>query len=154
MSTYKYTPVSLDTSRGEIRLITLRPGGWEEKISCTIEMSCIHDSPIYEALSYVWGDASVTREIYLDGQPFHVTTNLEAALRHLRQAEPRKLWIDAIFVDQRNLEERSSQILLMRQLFQNAMRMIAWLGESTPASIAAFKLLRVLNDGGFAGRLY
>jgi Heterokaryon incompatibility protein (HET) len=38
-------------------------------------------TPEYEALSYVWGDPLITRPIKLNGQPYHATENLEAALR-------------------------------------------------------------------------
>ncbi|KAK5126120.1 hypothetical protein LTR85_011475 [Meristemomyces frigidus] len=40
----------------------------------------------YKALSYIWGDPTVTVPITVDGCPFNITTNLEAGLRQLRSA--------------------------------------------------------------------
>jgi hypothetical protein len=39
--------------------------------------------PQYLALSYVWGDATVTKAIKVNDHAFQATTNLESALRTL-----------------------------------------------------------------------
>jgi hypothetical protein len=63
-------------------------------------------TPEFEALSYVWGDPLITRQIKLNSQPFRVTENLEAALRRLRHDDrARIMWIDAICINQRNPRE-------------------------------------------------
>src|SRR2546421_2321247 len=38
----------------------------------------------YVALSYVWGNPAITHPIQVNGQKYHITTNLESALRHIR----------------------------------------------------------------------
>ncbi|KAF2032586.1 hypothetical protein EK21DRAFT_87172 [Setomelanomma holmii] len=40
--------------------------------------------PSFSTLSYVWGDASITEDVVVDGVSFPVTTNLAAALRHTK----------------------------------------------------------------------
>lgn len=40
--------------------------------------------PEYRAISYCWGDPSITKPIIVDGHTIEVTTNLEAALRELK----------------------------------------------------------------------
>src|SRR5271170_1481650 len=37
--------------------------------------------PVFDALSYVWGDGTRSREILIDGRPISITANLYAALR-------------------------------------------------------------------------
>ncbi|KAH7370371.1 heterokaryon incompatibility protein-domain-containing protein [Rhexocercosporidium sp. MPI-PUGE-AT-0058] len=144
--TYKPLPKQ-DGSRREIRLITIHEGDGPE-LRCSLASVPLDEAPSYEALSYVWGDPKITQEIILDGKSFHVTTNLARALRHFRDnKKPRKLWIDAICIDQRNAEERSSQILLMRDIFQRASKVVVWLGDSTLASRAAFSLVRAVDFG-------
>ncbi|KAJ0158555.1 hypothetical protein CTA2_11331, partial [Colletotrichum tanaceti] len=66
-------------------------------------------SPVYDALSYLWVDAQITRGIFVQGTAHRVTANLEVALRHLRRVDgPRALWIDALCINQDDIPERSS----------------------------------------------
>jgi hypothetical protein len=41
-------------------------------------------------------------------------------------------WIDAICINQTNIDEKSLQIPMMGDIFSTAMQVIAWLGENTP----------------------
>jgi hypothetical protein len=85
--------------QGEIRVVKLRPGEWADPIRCELsnaDINIVH----YRALSYVWGSQRVTRKIQLDDRIYRVTTNLERALRHLREVYKDGLyfWIDALYV--------------------------------------------------------
>ncbi|KAF8857508.1 hypothetical protein BDZ45DRAFT_744321 [Acephala macrosclerotiorum] len=88
------------TGDSSIRLVALEPGADDEPVRCSVVYASLDDEPNYEALSYVWGDPTITTPIFLDGKIFHVTINLCAALENLRNFEldspPRVLWIDAI----------------------------------------------------------
>jgi len=54
---------------------------------------------LYEALSYAWGDSSITEPIVVNEQKLQVTTNLEVALRHIRKPdETVTIWIDAVCI--------------------------------------------------------
>lgn len=68
----------------------------------------IEENPRYDALSYMWGDPLVTRQITLDDdETFLVTVPLENALRHIRlQNEIRYLWVDAVYINQSDIKER------------------------------------------------
>lgn len=86
----------------------------------------------YEALSYTWGNVASTVEITVTNCQMAVTINLFSALRHLRyENENRILWIDAICIDQTNLEERGYQVNQMGEIYKNAERVVVWLGEAT-----------------------
>lgn len=90
-----YTP--LITERKETRLVTLCSGNFEDDILCNLSKVSLDDKPSYEALSYVWGDRRITRQIFINGLSKRVTKSLEIILRHLRYvSQPRVLWIDAI----------------------------------------------------------
>jgi hypothetical protein len=57
------------------------------------------DNLAYDAISYVWGDPSLTVPILLDGIEYPVTVNLELALRYFRlESNSRVLWADAICI--------------------------------------------------------
>jgi hypothetical protein len=45
------------------------------------------------------------------------------------QYGPRLLWIDAICVNQQDIEERSAQVRLMRNIFAKCERALVWLGD-------------------------
>ncbi|KAH9218706.1 heterokaryon incompatibility protein-domain-containing protein [Leptodontidium sp. 2 PMI_412] len=138
-----YTP--LITERKEIRLVTLCSGNFEDDIFCSLSKVSLDDKPSYEALSYVWGDRRITRRIFIDGLSKRVTRNLEIALRHLRyDSRPRVLWIDAICINQRNIAERSVQVMHMDEVYAKATSVIAWLGEESNDSNLAFDALNAL----------
>jgi hypothetical protein len=58
-----------------------------------------------------------------------VTQNLATALVYLRHnSEPRVLWIDALSINQEDVEERSSQVARMADIYRLADRVVVWLG--------------------------
>jgi hypothetical protein len=104
-------------------------------------------TPEFEALSYVWGDPLITRPIKLNGQPYQVTENLEAALRGLRHDDRvRIMWIDAICINQRNPREQEHQIGLMRDIFGGCAQCIVWLGEEDHETEKVFEPLHWMQD--------
>ncbi|KAH8749777.1 heterokaryon incompatibility protein-domain-containing protein, partial [Hyaloscypha sp. PMI_1271] len=117
----------------EIRLLTLHPGTRNDEIKCSLHVVSLFNCPAYEALSYAWGDPTPTRyDILLNEKTFSLARNLSRALPCLRSTtEPRTIWIDAICIDQTNLEERGSQVMIMRNIFSRAHRVVVWLGGYT-----------------------
>ena len=74
-----------------------------------------------------------------------VTRSLYQALPYLRYREKRRvLWIDAICVDQQNLEERGHQVQRMGDVYSLAERVIVWLGLADTTSGHAIQLLRTI----------
>lgn len=143
-----YKPLC-STSR-QIRLLKLHAGGKEEDLACHLETVSLDDNPEYTALSYVWGDPVDTCLIRVHGAPFFITRNLEAALRSIRLILNRSgtpalwmstLWIDALCVDQKNLAERSHQVLLMKSVYSQAKYTIIWFGSGDRLSKKAIQLM-------------
>jgi hypothetical protein len=59
-----------------------------------------------------------------------VTPNLGAALQRLRREdEVRIVWIDALCINQNDLDERASQVSFMREIYASARRVVVWLGS-------------------------
>lgn len=89
-----YQPLSPDED--QIRALVLHAGKVNELLKCSLRVISLEDNPVYEALSYTWGDVNVTRPIEVEGAIFDATVNLERALRHLRDvAHDQTLWVDA-----------------------------------------------------------
>lgn len=120
-------------SGSEIRVVILHPGNFGDPIACHLEhIQLIPDSD-YEAMSYVWGDATVTKPITLDGRVYPVTTNLYTGLQFLRFKEnPRRLWIDSLCINQTDKAERTSEIQRMRDIYQCARQVVVWVGDYAP----------------------
>lgn len=132
-------------SESAFRLVTLAPGKFLENIQCRLSTHERQDHPAYEALSYVWGDPSSRREINLDGNRISVTENLESALRHLRHlVEPRMLWIDALAINQEDVEERNTQVKHMGSIYKQAWQVVIWLGPEDEDSDLAFDAFAML----------
>lgn len=99
------------------------------------------DDARYECLSYCWGDLTEARPVIVSclekdkpstSKSMQVTANLYDCLQHLRPdkiAKPRTLWIDALCINQNDLEERADQVAIMRSIFSNAEIVNVWLGR-------------------------
>jgi hypothetical protein len=97
-SGYTYRPLA--GGPGAIRLVTILPGVDDDEIRCELRLGHLDESPVYKALSYVWGNRKHRKQVLLDECPFSVTTNLYAGLHCLRDSvQPRLFWIDAICID-------------------------------------------------------
>ena len=115
-----------------IRLLKLVPWfpGREYELRCSIIDTTIDDAPRYNALSYTWGSPEKSATLLIDGQALPITTGLATALLHcqwMNCAEP--MWIDQICINQEDLDEKTSQIQLMKDIYQKAYRVTIWLGE-------------------------
>ncbi|PVH87587.1 HET-domain-containing protein [Cadophora sp. DSE1049] len=144
---YVYTP--LDLGRQFTRIVELLPSqGYEgSMVRCRLHPVSYDQPHAYEALSYHWGDANVTFPIILNGRPFGVTKNLLEALECLSFIDkPRLLWVDALSIDQSHLEERSFQVRGMARIYENAERVLIWLGLGNPGVLSAFRRLNQEND--------
>lgn len=98
----------------------------------------------YDALSYVWGDPLEKININIDGKILPVTVNLFQALNGLlSKVGPRRLWIDAICVNQEDLNERSRQIRLMGRIYKQSGNVPISLGQNkTDISLSCVNLLK------------
>lgn len=142
----------------EIRIVTILPSLDScASIRCTTGKISLNNSPGYHALSYTWGDPTVSVPIFVDDVEIQVTTNLEAALRHFRPKElptqypELRWWIDAICINQSDPVERSHQVQLMRDIYSHASIVIVWLGEERDDSKLALETVLGLARG-FEGR--
>lgn len=121
----------------EIRLLVLHPAA---DVSAPINYSLEHatlsqyEQDIinhYTALSYVWGDATDTREIHLEGFPFQITVSLESALRHIRDSKREmRVWADALCINQADIPESNWQVSQMRSMYSVARNTIIYPGEA------------------------
>ncbi|KAM0421434.1 hypothetical protein ACHAPT_010788 [Fusarium lateritium] len=134
------------------RLISLQPGDHDEPLTLRLINTRLQEPQPYEAVSYVWGDASrkvLVRVIDKNGEEIMmgVTPNCCAALKRLRnKASPRILWIDSICINQSLNAEKNHQLVLMSRIYQEATRVVVYLGEGTSDTEAAMKYISEVDD--------
>jgi len=98
----------LEASLPLVRILILEAGVWESPIRCDLRTECLDDQPDYDALSYVWGGATLRRQISVDGAKLEITASLDCALRHLRdQSRLLRVWADGICINQNDFEDRN-----------------------------------------------
>lgn len=134
-----YRPLRHD----EIRLLILNPGKADDPIECYLEHYPVSSEKPYLALSYVWGSTANPLLIRLDGCNFPVTANLGAFLKsHRREFECHVFWIDALSINQQDIAERSSQVRLMKKVYEGADQVLIWLGYEVENTKSAFDHLK------------
>ncbi|KAK3678817.1 hypothetical protein LTR78_001270 [Recurvomyces mirabilis] len=127
--------LALDAKKQEIRLLDLEPCTPDANLAglvCDMRIVSLVDilSPRYEAISYAWGDNEAKAEIRVNGIPINVPINTAAALLRVRDVDKvRTLWIDAVCINQQDIEERNSQVALMAAIYKSSWRVIVWLGN-------------------------
>jgi hypothetical protein len=139
-----------DLQPGFTRVLILEPGDINAEIFCTLEHINISDPGLnygFEALSYSWGDPTPNHIIICNGQTVGITSNLFGALRYLRlEDSSRTLWIDAICINQSDVEERNRQIRYMYDIYNRATRVVVWLGVDGQNSELAVQAARYLRS--------
>ncbi|GCB26910.1 heterokaryon incompatibility protein 6, OR allele [Aspergillus awamori] len=127
----------LDSSANQIRLLTIIPDENDESpVRGSLHTVSLNDTCDFDALSYVWGDTSVTVDISVDDCLVGVTPNLHAFLRRLRQPKTgRTVWVDYVCINQNDISERNSQVALMCQIYSTARSVVAWLGDLAPEAL-------------------
>ncbi|KAF2653328.1 HET-domain-containing protein [Lophiostoma macrostomum CBS 122681] len=136
----------IELAANEFRLLILHPDVDPlSEIRCDIRNDNLPPIDKYEALSYVWGDPNIVTPIHVGSRVFQATVNLEQALRALRSEDrPRILWVDAVCINQGDVEEKSIQIQAMGKIYSLAHRVIVWISSATRESELAMSLFEAM----------
>lgn len=124
-------PYKVPLEESCIRLLTIKPGEAAEPLELHLKTVSLDTSPwpVYEAISYCWGDTSLTDAALCDGHDVSVTTSLFGALVELRYAtQSRTVWADALCIDQTNVDDKTQQVQLFHRIYSQATQTIVWLG--------------------------
>ncbi|KAF2030840.1 hypothetical protein EK21DRAFT_43561, partial [Setomelanomma holmii] len=108
----------------------------DHPVHLTLETYTYNERPEYETVSYMWGgengDSTPCRPIFI-GKYWAVLLQSQNCWSMLRFVRPwrgmRMIWIDALCINQSNLEERAVQVARMRQIYVDGDRVVVYLGE-------------------------
>ncbi|RFU34236.1 hypothetical protein B7463_g2103, partial [Scytalidium lignicola] len=139
---FSYQPL---IGQDAIRLILLHPAPtFSTELECSMEHAILSDFEHdlishYTALSYVWGDPADKKQIIVNGCSFHITPNLESALRHLRdKSRVLRIWVDALCINQSDVAERNQQVQQMGSIYSLAQHTVIYLGDASVKSDSVF----------------
>jgi hypothetical protein len=130
-----------------IRVLELR-GSWNSKqdLECELTMlSLDHWSArfSFEPVSYTWDGQQPGRYLLCEGRKLKITRNCETLLYDLRLPWTRRLWVDAICINQASNEEKETQIPFMAKIYSQCWAVRIWLGSPTASSNLVFSYLWV-----------
>ncbi|RGP76930.1 heterokaryon incompatibility [Fusarium longipes] len=115
-----------------------------------LEPVSLNDAPPFYAISHCWGTKAQDTVVQIDGQVLNLTSDLAAGLQVLRKLaidgsnfDPplRYIWIDTICVNQQSIQDRSSQVALMRRIYSTSVTTLIWLGPEQPWASSAWGLV-------------
>lgn len=145
---FVYEP--LKPENREVRLLRIDTDSTSEQLKCHLVHFSLEDKIPFIALSYAWKDPTLLIEgdlpteisIQLDDHTFHVGHNLATALGYFYRHTSGWLWIDAICINQNDLDERSEQVLLMGAIYTQAESVLVWLGRESHQSNQAVDFIK------------
>ena len=148
-----YTPYEYDVLPNDsIRILSLLPGNGGAPLQCELYRADVPglispggaSGPKFEALSYAWGDGTLCQRLFCNNSAIKITQSLFDALIHLRHPKAtRKLWADAVCIDQNNNDEKIEQLPHMKDIYQHADQVVIWLGLADASTSRALELIRL-----------
>ncbi|RSL56197.1 hypothetical protein CEP54_008927 [Fusarium duplospermum] len=114
-----YDSLPIPQSSQFIRVLDIleKSSATDPGLTGSLRLVDLNDSPKFTALSYVWGKAS-GKSINCNGYEVKVTDSCFEALSSLREALGNfTIWVDAICINQMDDDEKTTQILLMDEVY-------------------------------------
>lgn len=154
----RFTYDALPDAATYIRLIEIHHADRDDgEIEIGISNWPLTEVPKYQAVSYTWGEATTTVPISIRGCTGTLNVRQSCA-DVLRQAYCFKaensayIWVDAICINQEDNVEKSSQVAMMGDIFENAECVLACVGMHDESSEFLLEALisfeTVLEAGG------
>lgn len=143
-----------------VRISPAQDGGYIkcELIATTLPEPTTKAAIPYRALSYCWGTAVGNHSITLVDEEaslaalIDVTDNLYAFLSaRLAMQDHTWIFIDALCINQKDIQERSRQVRMLGNIYRNAHNVTIWLGDR---ETDIGKLLALLKTGRQEGRKF
>ncbi|KAF7562303.1 hypothetical protein G7046_g1808 [Stylonectria norvegica] len=149
---FQYQP--LPPGSKTFRVLELHPSARKrDAVVCSLQQCSFppEDGASYEPLSYCWGEAKDKSAITLNDSSVEVTKSLYAVLVRLRlENETRRLWVDAICINQSDNAEKAAQVQRMRDIYQQGSRTIVWLGTGSLSATRGFSVIPKLIESAIA----
>lgn len=136
-----------------LRLLLIRPGEPTEPLSTELVPTTLDKARgSYDATSYTWGAPKNPELIKCGDSQLWVQRNAFHMMLDLRRPdEPRKVWIDAVCINQCDVDERAAQVAIMHHIYRQAGATWVWLGRPDVHSAAAMAYAATLDAKKYVG---
>jgi hypothetical protein len=107
-------------------------------------------------ISLYRGGQEPDRPILIDGKRLYITKNCADLLYNFRNPrrrdapKDRRLWVDSICINQKDNDEKATQVPMMADIYRKSRQVLIWLGEGTVESDACFQIIRKSMTGWLA----
>ncbi|KAI1341021.1 heterokaryon incompatibility protein-domain-containing protein [Xylariaceae sp. FL0016] len=134
-----------------LRLLLIHPGPPGSPLATELVPTTLDEADgSYDATSYTWGSPADPRRIRCHDVEMWVQANAFHMLQDLRRPDaPRRVWIDAVCIDQSSLEERAAQVSIMHHIYRRAGSVWVWLGRPDASSGVAMRYAAGLATGKY-----
>lgn len=140
---YEYSPLNTNTGVEEFRIIVLNEPSSLGPLSIKLVTVSLADSPPFEAISYCWDtsgprcriicqNGSIEQQTQSESRALEsitVHSHVKTILQDLQEHTPRSIWLDAICINQHDLQERAKQVRIMDSIYSRASRVVVWLAH-------------------------
>jgi hypothetical protein len=156
----RYQYLSLCSAKA-IRVLKILDQNLDNVPCCSLTEVELNLQPSYIALSYTWGSpgkeatergvtAERCKQIFCENGFISVTQNLSDFLRDVRRFHRHLLeefiWIDAVCINQDNLNERAAQVKIMGDVYMQAKSVVIWLGGAEQTTQLALELMVAIEN--------
>ncbi|KAL2065816.1 hypothetical protein VTL71DRAFT_3486 [Oculimacula yallundae] len=150
-----HTYLPLDYVANETRIITISSAdNYDDPLVGLMGYNPLHSYVSYTCVSYMWGPSSepATELLELSGQRVIIRKNLDTFLRTVRTSGSgyMRFWIDAVCIDQQNIEERNRQLPRILEVYEDADIVACWAGSPDETSNLALGLVSDLQPTHFS----
>lgn len=142
---FEYEP--LPSPEDHIRTLIIDRRSTPENIICTLVAGPLDDQHV--CLFYTWGTQPASHQIVVNGKTLFVRGNLVDFLKECHRDQAlvgQQLWIDAVCINQDDLQEKNSQVAQMGEIYAQAKRVIVWLGRGDERVISALRHAQAYVD--------
>ncbi|KAF5580661.1 het domain-containing protein [Fusarium pseudoanthophilum] len=136
ISEYKYDQLPNDPSRSYFRVLKVLPTKDPESvISCTLStvvLPPLGSKKEHMCLSHRWKTGGRSHQTLIDGRTLTVQANVYQFLKLARERYSNvPIWIDTICINQEDVDEKSHQVPLMREIYHQA-QVVSYLSGVNP----------------------
>ncbi|KAK7747427.1 hypothetical protein SLS53_001682 [Cytospora paraplurivora] len=106
----------------------------------------LDDDPPYIAVSYTWGDPKIIGRFKSDQEGAAGIEYNQSVSKIVNTLVPMgstlHLWIDALCINQRDYDEKGTQVALMGEIYKKARQVVVFLGEADEGTTANMDLIQ------------
>ncbi|KAK7909001.1 Heterokaryon incompatibility protein 6- OR allele [Apiospora marii] len=133
----------LDRKRQETRILLITS---TDPIQFDFEYASMLDEQVegFDAISWCWGDtgAMEAKNITVKGRNLAVSESAHDVLLELCIAQKkRRVWIDAVCINQADMDERSQQVAMMRSIYERSAMTLVWLGRDNGTAQKSMQMI-------------